>query len=75
VKAKTGRLDSQVLPPKAAIPVDRAVMVAHVAVLMVLEWVWCMGTWTAASAVSTMEMWAVAGAGTAALLLVKPGVG
>ncbi len=77
VKAKMGCLDSQVLPPKVAIPVARAVMVmvAHVAVPLVLEWVWCMATWTAASAVSMMEMWAVARAGTAALLMVKPGVG
>jgi hypothetical protein len=71
VKAKTRRLDSPVLPPMAAIPVDQAAMVivSHVEVPMVLEWVWCMGTWTTASA---METWAVARADTAALLLAKP---
>ncbi len=39
VKAKTRIPDSPVLPPKGAIPVDRAtmVMVSHVKVLMVLE--------------------------------------
>jgi hypothetical protein len=74
VKAKTRIPDSPVLPPKGAIPVDLAamVMVSHVKVLMVLEQVWCMGTRTAASAVSTMEMWAVARTGAAALQLEKP---
>jgi hypothetical protein len=76
VKAKTGRLDSHVLLPKAVILVARAamVMVVHVAVPLVLEWVWSMATWTAASAVSMMEMWAVARGGTATLLTTKPGV-
>ncbi len=31
------------------------VMVAHIAVPLVLEWVECMGTWTAANVVSTMD--------------------
>ncbi len=76
MKAKTRIPDSPVLLPKGAIPVDRAamVMVSHVKVLMVLEQVWCMGTWTTASAVNTMEMemWAVARTGAAALQLEKP---